>query len=56
MQEAAMPKVIQTTAEKLRKLAGNLGQLADRISGQPAPKLVPIPVPAKTPGQMGKRR
>jgi hypothetical protein len=43
-----MPRIIRDTAEKLRKLGDRLGDLADRVLGQPTPKLIPIPVPAKS--------
>jgi hypothetical protein len=51
-----MPKVIRDTAEMLKKLAIRLGQLADAAQGQPAPKLIPIPVPADKPQKVRTRR
>ena len=51
-----MPKIVRTVAELLKKLAIRLGQLADAAQGQPAPKLIPIPVPAKQPARSRVRR
>jgi hypothetical protein len=51
-----MSKIIRASAEMLKKLAIRLGQLADGAMGRPAPKLIPIPVPARSPSKVPPRR
>jgi hypothetical protein len=49
--ESMAMKLIRDAADRLKKLAIRLGELADAAQGQPAPKLIPIPVPAKPQGK-----